>query len=344
MSEQTVTNPSEPEVLDHEAYGSERPRRRTTGEIQDSLTAMLRGEYADPQEEEQHSDSELEDGIEEEAIEAESYEDSEEVDGDYDGSDEEQLESDSASYRVIVDGKEMQVPLDELISGYQRGSSFTQKSQALADERREFEANAQAVQQERESYATVLQQLRQQMDAAQQPNVDWDRLERENPVQWLKLKELERDRQAQIQAVQEEQVRMQQLLEQQNSQRLQGQLDSERALVLEKIPEWADSEVQSHEQRELVQFGLSLGFSEDELSNIYDHRALMALRDAWRYNQLVNGEKVKSAKSKIKNAKSGGKQMSRQMRGRKQRDQRAKLKETGKVDDAAALLGAMLTE
>ena len=43
MSEQTVTNPSEPEVLDHEAYGSERPRRRTTGEIQDSLTAMLRG-------------------------------------------------------------------------------------------------------------------------------------------------------------------------------------------------------------------------------------------------------------------------------------------------------------
>jgi hypothetical protein len=344
VSEQTVTNPSEPEVLDHEAYGSERPRRRTTGEIQDSLTAMLRGEYAEPQEEEQHSDSELEDGIEEEAIESESYEDSEEVDEDYDGSDEEQLESDSASYRVIVDGKEMQVPLDELISGYQRGSSFTQKSQALADERREFEANAVAVQQERESYSTVLQQLQQQMEAAAKPDLDWDRLERENPVQWLKLKQLERDRQAQIQAVREEQSRMQQVLNQQQEQDLENRLNTERTLVLEKIPEWADSEVQANEQRQLLEYGKQLGFTDSELNEIYDHRALIALRDAWRYNQLANGEKVKSAKSKIKNAKSGGKQMSRQMRGRKQRDQRAKLKETGKVDDAAALLGAMLTE
>ena len=238
----------------------------------------------------------------------------------------------------------MQVPLDELISGYQRGSSFTQKSQALADERREFEANAVAVQQERESYSTVLQQLQQQMEAAAKPDLDWDRLERENPVQWLKLKQLERDRQAQIQAVREEQSRMQQVLNQQQEQDLENRLNTERTLVLEKIPEWADSEVQANEQRQLLEYGKQLGFTDSELNEIYDHRALIALRDAWRYNQLANGEKVKSAKSKIKNAKSGGKQMSRQMRGRKQRDQRAKLKETGKVDDAAALLGAMLTE
>ena len=338
MSETTTTNP----VGTESSEGS--GRRRTASEIQDSLGEMLRGEYAKPQEEEQHSDSELEDGIGEDGIEVESYEDSAEVDEMDEETDGEYSEGDTASYRVIIDGKEMQVPLDELISGYQRGSSFTQKSQSLADERREFESNAVAVQQERESYATVLQQLRQQMDAAQQPNVDWDALERENPLQWLKLKEIERDRQAQIQAVQEEQVRMHQLLEQQNSERMQGQLESERALVLKKIPEWSDNEVQGHEQRELLQFGLSLGFSEDELGNIYDHRALIALRDAWKYNQLVNGEKVKSVKSKIKNAKSGGKQMSRQMRGRKAKAQRARLKETGKVDDAAALLGAMLTE
>ena len=238
----------------------------------------------------------------------------------------------------------MQVPLDELISGYQRGSSFTQKSQSLADERREFEANAVAVQQERESYSTVLQQLQQQMEAAAKPNLDWDRLERENPVQWLKLKQLERDRQGQIQAVREEQSRMQQVLNQQQEQDLENRLNTERTLVLERIPEWADSEVQANEQRQLLEYGKQLGFTDSELNEIYDHRALIALRDAWRYNQLANGEKVKSAKSKIKNAKSGGKQMSRQMRGRKAKAQRARLKETGKVDDAAALLGAMLTE
>ena len=347
MSETTVTNPTGTEV----SQGSE--RRRTTSEIEAGLTEMLRADYVQPEEQtqdefqqvvEEHDGTELEDGYEEEAVESEFYEDSDEVDEMDEETEGEQSESESASYRVIVDGKEMQVPLDELISGYQRGSSFTQKSQALADERREFETNTMAVQQERESYATVLQQLRQQMDAATQPNVDWDRLERENPVQWLKLKELERDRQAHIQAVHEEQVRMQQLLEQDNATRLQSQLESQRALVLEKIPEWSDSEVQNHEQRQLINFGLSLGFNEEELSNIYDHRALIALRDAWRYNELVNGKKIKSVKSKIKNAKPGGKQVSRQMRGRKAKAQRAKLKETGKVDDAAALLGAMLTQ
>ena len=196
MSESTVTNPVGTEVSE----GSE--RRRTSSEIQDSLTQMLRADYAEPQEEEQHSDPEL-GNIEEDVVESELYDDSDEVDGMDEEADGEQSDSDTASYRVIIDGKEMQVPLDELISGYQRGSSFTQKSQALADERRAFEDHAMAVQQERESYSHVLAQLQQQMEAAQQPNVDWNRLERENPIQWLKMKELDRDRQAQIQAVQQ---------------------------------------------------------------------------------------------------------------------------------------------
>jgi len=338
VSETTTTNP----VGTESSEGS--GRRRNSGEIQDALTTILGGEYAEPQEEEQHSDSDLEDGIEEDGIEAESYEDSEAVNEMDEETDGEYSESESASYRVIIDGKETQVPLDELISGYQRGSSFTQKSQVLAEERKNFEANAEAIQQERQSYSDVVAQLRQQMDAAQQPNIDWDRLEKDNPVQWLKEKQLERDRQGQVQAVQIEQSRMQQLLHDQNQQELGQRLESERTLVLEKIPEWSDSNIQSNEQRALAEFGASVGFSREELDTIYDHRALMVLRDAWKYNQLVNGEKVQSVKSKIKNAKPGGKQISQQMRGRKHKDQRAKLKQTGKVKDAASLLGALLTE
>ena len=345
MSEATITNPTGTE----NPGGSE--RRRTAGEIQESLTEILRADYVNPEEQEQdqfqqavgESDgTEIEDGIE--AIEDESYEDSEEVNEMDEEADEEYLESDTTSYRVIVDGKEMQVPLDELISGYQRGSSFTQKSQALADERREFETSAMAVQQERESYSHVLAQLQQQMEAAAKPNIDWDRLERENPVQWLKLKQMERDRQGQVQAVQEEQSRMQQILTQQQNQDLENRLNTERTMVLEKIPEWSDSDVQANEQRQLLEYGKQLGFTDNELNEIYDHRALVALRDAWRYNQLANGQKVKSAKSKIKNAKSGGKQISRQMRGRKAKAQRARLKQTGKVEDAASLMGVLLSD
>jgi len=338
VSEATVTNP----VGTDSSEGSE--RRRTAGEIQDTLTDMLREDYAPPQEEEEQSESGIEDGLEEEAIESESLEDSVEVDEMDEEADDEYSESDAATYRIIVDGKETQVPLDELISGYQKGSSFTQKSQALAEERKNFEATAQAVRQERESYSTVLQQLRQQMEAAAQPNIDWDTLERQDPVQWLKLKQLERDRHGQIQAVQEEQQRMQQLLQQQQQQELQQRLSHEQTLVLEKIPEWSDSDLQATELRQLIEFGKTIGYTDHELNEVIDHRAVITLRDAWRYNQLANGAPVRSAKSKIKNAKSGGKQMSKRMRSRKAKAQRQKLRETGKVDDAAALLGAILTE
>ena len=329
MSETTVTNPS----------GSDR-KRRTMDEISSSFNEMLVGEP-----EEQPEPVEAEDSLEEHEVESELSDDLDEVDEFADEeADEEQSEGEGATYRVLVDGKEMQVPLDELLSGYQRGSSFTQKSQALAEERNAFVEQQTALGQERETYANVLQQLRQQMEAAAQPNIDWDTLERQDPVQWLKLKQMERDRQAQIQAVQEEQVRMQQLLQGQQSEELERRLSQERTMVLEKIPEWSDSDLQADEQRKLLEYGKTLGFSDEELGQIYDHRALIALRDAWRYHQLTNGEKIRTAKSKIGSAKGGNRETSQRVRSRKQKAMRQKLRETGKVDDAAALFGSLLAD
>jgi hypothetical protein len=329
VSETTVTNP----------VGSD--RQRTMDEITDSFNEMLVGEP-----EEQPEPVEAEDSFEEEQeVESELSDDLDEVDEFADEeADEEQSEGEGATYRVLVDGKEMQIPLDELLSGYQRGSSFTQKSQALADERNAFGGQQQALAQERQTYASVLQQLRQQMESAAQPNIDWDTLERQDPLQYLKLKQMERDRGEQIQAVQEEQVRMQQLLQGQQSQELEKRLSQERTMVLEKIPEWSDSDLQADEQRKLLEYGKTLGFSDEELGQIYDHRALIALRDAWRYNQLTNGEKIQTAKSKIGSARSGNKETSRRVRSRKQKAMRQKLRTTGKVDDAAALFGELLAD
>ena len=330
MSETTVTNPA----------GSDR-KRRTMDEISDSFNQMLVGEP-----EEQPEPVEAEDSFEEEQeVESELSDDLDEVDEFADEeADEEQSEGEGATYRVLVDGKEMQIPLDELLSGYQRGSSFTQKSQALADERNAFADQQTALGQERQTYASVLQQLRQQMESAAQPNIDWDTLERQDPLQYLKLKQMERDRGEQIQAVQEEQVRMQQLLQGQQSEELEKRLSQERTMVLEKIPEWSDSDLQADEQRKLLEYGKTLGFSDEELGQIYDHRALIALRDAWRYNKLTNGEKVQAAKSKIGSAKAGNKETSQRVRSRKQKAMRQKLKTTGKVDDAAALFGELLAD
>jgi len=114
--------------------------------------------------------------------------------------------------------------------------------------------------------------------------------------------------------------------------------------VLEKIPEWADGDLQADEQRKLVEFGKAVGYSDNELNTLYDHRALVVLRDAMRYNELTNGHRITEAKSKIGSAKGGNKTITSHTRSRKQKAQRAKLKATGKVDDAAAIFAGILAE
>jgi len=318
---------------------------RLMGEIEDTFTQMLTGAEEQPEEDSSSEEQPSTDSLDVEQQDAELADDSV-VDEQYDDElDDEQLDSDIQAFTVTVDGKPEEVPLDELIAGYHRYATYTKKSQELAQKRDGFGEEQQALRQTYEQYQQVLSQLHQQMQAANQPaNLDWDALERENPVQWLKLKELERQKSGEIQAVQSEQMRMQQLLAGENDKKLQDHLTVEHSLVLEKIPEWADGDLQANEQRKLVEFGKAVGFSDDELNTIYDSRAVVVLRDAMRYNELTNGDKITAAKSKIGSVKGGNKETSRRVRSRQVKAKRAQLRKTGKVDDAAALFADILTE
>jgi hypothetical protein len=67
--------------------------------------------------------------------------DSEEAEGGVEAETEnkESSDGDQPTYEVKVDGKKVKVPLSELVSGYQRQADYTQKTQALAEERKRFE-------------------------------------------------------------------------------------------------------------------------------------------------------------------------------------------------------------
>jgi len=326
--------------------------RLTGGQIEDAFTQLLDGPEEPPEEDSPEGELPATDSLDDEqGMDAELADDSVVDEPDVVEPDE-FSDSDAPLYAVTVDGNTAEVPLDELISGYQRQATFTKRNQELASEReildqerQRLAPHEQALMQERQEYVGVLQQLRQQIEAAAQPpDIDWARLEKEDPVQWLRLRELQRERQGQLQAVQTEQVRMQEILADKNSEELQTRLTSERTMVLEKIPEWSDPELQADEQRKLLEYGKTLGFSEEELGQVYDHRALVALRNAWRYEELTNGTKVKAAKSKIGSAPTAHKGTSRRALSRKQRAQRSKLRKTGKVHDAAAIFEEMLSE
>jgi hypothetical protein len=331
--------------------GTEETGPRSMGEIQDELAQMLTGPEELPEEDSSQEEPPSPDSSDVAQQDAELADDSV-VDEPDAVEPDEFSDSDAPLYAVTIDGETSEVPLDELISGYQRKATFTHRQQELAEEREALAARLQnvpaqeaAMQQTYQQYQEVLQQLRGQMEQANAPaNLDWDTLERENPVQWLKLKELERQRGSEIQAVMAEQTRMQQFTQQENDRKLQAHLVVERTKVLERIPEWSDGDVQADEQRKLFAFGKAIGFSDTELSQLYDSRAVVVLRDAMRYRELTSGDKITAAKSKIGSVKGGNKDTSRRVRSRRAKAARAKLKATGKVDDAAAIFADILTE
>jgi hypothetical protein len=324
---------------------------RSMGQIEDTFSQMLTGSEELPEEDSSQEELPSTDSLDVAQQDAELADDSV-VDEPDAVEPDEFSDSDAPLYAVTIDGETSEVPLDELISGYQRKATFTHRQQELAEKRKTLEERIQnvpaqeaALQQTYEQYQGVLTQLHQQMQSANQPaNLDWDALERENPVQWLKLKELERQKASEMQAVHAEQVRMQQLLAGENDKKLQAHLMTEKGLMLQKIPEWADGDLQANEQRKLLEFGKAIGFSDDELNGIYDSRAVVVLRDAMRYNQLTNGDKIKAAKSKIGSVKGGNQETSRRVRSRQVKSKREQLRRTGKVDDAAALFADILTE
>ena len=75
-------------------------------------------------------------------------------------------QTETSLYTIKIDGKDTDVTLDELKSGYQKDSDYRKKTTELAEQRKAFEGQAQAIHAERQQYAQALGQV--QTEASKQ--------------------------------------------------------------------------------------------------------------------------------------------------------------------------------
>jgi hypothetical protein len=191
-------------------------------------------------------------------------------------------------FSVKVDGKEIEVTLEELQKGYSRTQDYTRKTQQIAEARKQTEAELQAVRAEREQYAQLLSALEAQVQQVAQPNIDWDRLYQEDPIEWVRQREVMRENQEKSAAIQSEQQRLAQLSQQEQAQFMQQKLQQEQEALLAAIPDWKDAKKAAAEKALLVEFGQKIGFTPDELKSVVDHRAVLMLRKAALYDQMMS--------------------------------------------------------
>ena len=274
----------------------------------------------------------------------------EEAELDEDDSEEEASQElpDDVTVKVKVDGEEVEVTLAELRNGYSRTSDYTRKAQALAEERKAFQSEADTIRQERAQYAELLPLLQQQLMQQASAEPDWDNLYNEDPIeaarlerQWRKSREEQAYR---LQAIEAEQQRLAQEQAADQMRAIQAFVEAERAKLPDVIPEWKDQEVMVAEAKELRDWALSQGLTEQDVEGLRQAIHIALLRKAMLYDR--GRTKVQQAKASPKKAAkvirpgSSGSQVNVRSTEVKRASQR--LVRSGRISDAAALLDKLI--
>ena len=243
-------------------------------------------------------------------------------------------------FKVKVDNEELEVTLEELQQGYSRTKDYTKKTQALAETRKAVEADKARIEEAKQLRDTYAQRLEviEKLLAQDQGEENLAELRENDPIGYA-IKIAERsEKEKQLQAVRAEKQKIAQQQESDRQQALQGHLQQEAVKLREMIPEFRDEAKAEIARKDIRTYAKSVGFSDEELSQVYDSRAVKTLYNAMMYEKLMKGKtdavkKVQSA-PKVLRAGNGG-QVNAENDATKRQMQ--KLKQTGKKSDAAKL-------
>lgn len=240
---------------------------------------------------------------------------------------------------VKVNGQEEQVTLENLKQGYSGQKYVQQGMQDVAAQRKEAEAVYTALTKEREQMAQLYQQI-QQGGLAQPPVKPTKELFDADPIGYMQ-KNLEYEEQMTSynqQMAQLEQVSQQQSQAQQTA--MKAHLQEQMQILQKDIPDFADSKKATATRERLIQAGTNhYGYTNDEISQITDARAIKVLHDAMKYQDIISGKskakvKTQSAKPVVKPGAKKIATPNAKIRSR----QKAKLRESGSIDDALGLI------
>ncbi len=250
-------------------------------------------------------------------------------------------------YTIKVDGEEIEVGIDELKNGYQRQADYTRKSQALAEQRKETEqiqSERQRLEQERQMYANGLQMLQEQQKSKLQEfeNTDWQTLKDDDPYQYILKRDEYRDAQEKVQNVQQQQAIIQQEQAEEAQKARAHFVQQEYNRLVEALPEWNDQE--STIKKDVQEYAKSVGFLPEEINQLADHRSVLVIKKAMEYDKLTTkvAPKKKAVKKVPKVQKSGRGNSKEDTAAEAVKEKRARLRKSGKQDDAASIFYDML--
>ena len=202
----------------------------------------------------------------------------------------------------------------------------------------------EAVKQMRDEYAQKLQVVEQNLQT--DDNIDWVTLAQTDPTDYA-VKKAEYDRKKEQQLyIQQEKQKLAQEQRKEQERIYQNHIENERGKLIEVMPIFGDQKKAPKLMKDISEFAMKQGYTEQEVSMVVDHRAVRTLHDAMKYNQLLEkknlqGKKVKPISRVVSSeGKNNTRSTDKQLRVN---DCMKQLKKSGNVKDAQKVLSAMLS-
>jgi hypothetical protein len=248
-------------------------------------------------------------------------------------------------YTVKVDGTEVEVPASELVKGYQRQQDYTQKTMALAEERKALTQEFEQARTERVQYLQGLQALEHQLTALQPQRPDFDRLYAENPVEAARVEYEWRKYEDSMRTISAEKQKVAQIEEMAQAQQIAQMVEQNRERLLnERLPEWKDPNKAKRDRDAIRQTLVAEGFTPEELNQLYDDRMVKIAWKAAQYDQMQAQRKAIKPTPQKGPAPMRSSSQNFAPRASVTDVTRAKqrLAKTGSLQDAAAVIAKML--
>ena len=323
-------------------------------ELQTSMEEAVTSfeQYLEPEEEkleeaqvESQADETVEEEIvEEEELQADDFEETEETETLDDEQDEIEEQNEPQLYAVKINGEDVEVTIDELQSSYSRQADYTRKTQDLAQQRKTVEEQQSEVAKNEAIYKELLPKMEAALSESLGDEPNWETLYSNDPIGYVRERDLWNEKQQKLQAVQAEQQRLQEEAQAKQQEQIQNYMQYGDKQLLKIVPEWKDQSIAQKEKLAIRDHAINdLGFTAEEINQVYDYRLLMGLRNSWMQNKTQKAVKKKptqkaSARNRV--AKPGS--VSRKKTSTPLKKSKARLAKSGKVQDAAKVFEQLI--
>ena len=235
---------------------------------------------------------------------------------------------------IKVDGEDGTATIRELKQAFAGQGKIQRGMQEAAEARKQAEGMKQQAEMAMRQLTAMYEQV--QANGFKAPPQEPSReLFNSDPIGYMEAK-MQYDADMKEFTTQQQQMQqMQQAQQQQLTIAQQRHIDEQARLLAERLPEMADPEKGEKLRTDLARTAIEFGYTEQELSGISDHRALLVLRDAMRWrNSQKSREQVERKAQKARPVVKPQAKKSVAPSVKQARQQKAQLKKTGSIDDA----------